>query len=167
MQLVSSSSQNLRGNRRWAGRASVASTFIKARELSIGFSGLRRRAVFRWAILKILATGAAQSRNSLICFIFCDAARAAVSHAVFRPYRVIATSLGRIDPFFEKSDGRLVDGFREWLYKDGPEISADNARYSLGSLTLALSSPSSFITICRSFQVSFFWRGSRNRNAGW
>src|ERR1700744_1942066 len=27
--------------------------------------------------------------------------------------------------------------------------------------------PSSFITICKSFQASFFWRGSRRRNAGW
>jgi hypothetical protein len=26
--------------------------------------------------------------------------------------------------------------------------------------------PNSFITICKSFQVSFFWRGSRSRNAG-
>src|SRR6185312_11317827 len=28
-------------------------------------------------------------------------------------------------------------------------------------------SPRSFITICKSFQASFFCRGSRNRNAGW
>ena len=27
--------------------------------------------------------------------------------------------------------------------------------------------PNSFITICRSFQASFFWRGSRSRKAGW
>src|SRR5271157_4772449 len=26
--------------------------------------------------------------------------------------------------------------------------------------------PNSFITICKSFQVSFFWRGSRSRKAG-
>jgi hypothetical protein len=43
-------------------------------------------------------------------------------------------------------------------------IEADLAQ---GSAFAGTAKPKSFITICKSFQVSFFWRGSRSRNAGW
>jgi hypothetical protein len=42
---------------------------------------------------------------------------------------------------------------------------ATSSAYSAGFF--GGSSPRCFMTICKSFQASLFWRGSRRRNAGW
>ena len=53
--------------------------------------------------------------------------------------------------------------------RDASRTAIDGTVPVLGHSTplVGTGSPSSFITICKSFQVSFFWRGSRNKNAGW
>ncbi len=47
-----------------------------------------------------------------------------------------------------------------------PDLSSHEIARAYSAPFAGIAIPNSFITICKSFQVSFFWRGSRSRNAG-
>src|SRR5229473_6208346 len=68
------------------------------------------------------------------------------------------------DPFFIEPSPEIAHTRTQVNHEYGAQV-RDVPSYS--GVFSGSGRPISFITICRSFHVSFFWRGSRRRKAGW
>ena len=60
----------------------------------------------------------------------------------------------------------LQRGFKKPICHGAAGPRSATLRYHHSTPFAGMASPKSFITICKSFQVSFFCRGSRSKNAG-